>query len=43
MVDPHLGEKLRDRLLEEFGTRVEELPSGGSGSRGSLLDFDPKA
>jgi septal ring factor EnvC (AmiA/AmiB activator) len=42
-VDPHLGEKLRDKLLEEFGTRVDARPSNWPGSPGSLLDFEPGA
>ena len=41
--DPHLGEKLRDRLLEEFGTRVDQRPSGPYNSQGSLIDFEPGA
>lgn len=41
--DPHLGAKLRDKLLEEFGTRVDQPPSGLSNPQGSLLDFDPRA
>lgn len=39
--DPHLGAKLRDKLLEEFGTRVDQHPSGPSEAQGSLIDFDP--
>ncbi|WP_406695661.1 cysteine peptidase family C39 domain-containing protein [Singulisphaera sp. Ch08] len=41
--DPHLGAKLRDKLLEEFGTRVDQLPSGPSNTQGSLINFDPGA
>ncbi|SIO60657.1 Peptidase C39 family protein [Singulisphaera sp. GP187] len=39
--DPHLGAKLRDKLLEEFGTRVDQPPAGLSNPQGSLLDFEP--
>jgi hypothetical protein len=43
VVDLHLGARLRDTHLEEFGIRVETLPSGRPGSRGLPLDFDPGA
>lgn len=39
--DPDLGAKLRDKLLDEFGTRVDRHPSGPLPAEGSLIDFDP--
>lgn len=41
--DPHLGAKLRDKLLEEFGTRVDQPVSRPLQAEGSLIDFDPGA
>ncbi len=41
--DPHLGAKLRDKLLEEFGTRVDQPLRPSTDSQGSLIDFDPGA
>jgi len=40
-VDPHLGAKLRDTLLEEFGTRPEPAPRA-AGDYGSLFDYRPE-
>lgn len=41
--DPELGARLRDKLLEEFGTRVDPPTPPSTGSSGSLIDYDPRS